>query len=139
MNPVLLDTSGLIATVNTDDQWHNLAGPIWQDLLVSRAPLLITSLVLIEIADGLSRIRYRNLAIDLRDRLRASPRVEVIQVNPEDEVRAWELYRRGSDKEWGMTDCVSIIVARSRNAAEVFSADHHFEQAGFRILLKPQP
>lgn len=137
MNPVLLDTSGLIALVNADDQWHGLAERVWQEVLASRAPLLTTSLVLIEIADGLSRVQHRRLAIELCDRLRASPQVEVVRVTPDDEERAWELYRRRGDKEWAMTDCTSMIVAGSRNVDEVFSSDHHFEQAGFRILLTP--
>jgi predicted nucleic acid-binding protein len=138
VNPVLLDTSGLIAVVNADDQWHGIAEQVWQGLLASGAPLLTTSLILIEIADGLSRVENRGLAIDICDRLRTSPRVETIQVTPQDETRAWELYRQRGDKQWGMTDCVSMIVARDRKVTEVFTSDHHFEQAGLKILLTPQ-
>ncbi len=137
MTPVFLDTSGLIAVVNTDDQWHDLAEAVWHDLVASPAPLLTTSLVLIEIGDGLSRIEHRPLALQLRDRLLASTRVEVIQTSPADESRAWELFVQRHDKEWGVTDCASILAAQDRGVLEVFSADHHFEQAGFRLLLKP--
>ena len=40
------------------------------------------------------------------------------------------------DKEWGLVDCTSIIVARDMGITEIFTTDHHFEQAGFTILLK---
>jgi len=33
MTPVFLDTSGLIAVVNTDDQSHALAEAVWHDLV----------------------------------------------------------------------------------------------------------
>ncbi len=41
-----------------------------------------------------------------------------------------------TDKEWGFVDCTSILVAKDMGIKDVFSADHHFEQAGFNILLK---
>jgi uncharacterized protein len=136
MNPVFLDTSGLLAVVNNDDYWHSSAEKAWLDLIKSSALLITTSLVLIEIGDGLSRLQLRQMAIDLYDRLHASPRVVVIHPTSEDEEAGWELFRRRADKEWGMTDCVSMVVMHNRNVADVFSADHHFEQAGFSVLLR---
>lgn len=35
-----------------------------------------------------------------------------------------------------MTPCTSIIVAHCMGISEIFTTDHHFEQAGFSILLK---
>ncbi len=136
MSRVFLDTVGLIAVVDVDDQWHPVAEKVWRELMVSRAPILTTSLVLIEMADGLSRIMHRRAATELRDRLAGSARVEIVQTTPEHEVRAWDLFSRRTDKAWGMTDCVSFIVAQDRQIQDVFSADHHFEQAGFKLLLK---
>ena len=36
-----------------------------------------------------------------------------------------------------MVDCTSIVVAKKMKIIEIFTTDHHFEQAGFTILLKP--
>lgn len=136
MNQVFLDTSGLIAVVNTDDQWHAAAETVWRELLAPAARLVTTSLVLIELGDGLSRIQHRQLAIQIYDSLHAAQRVEILQTTSDHEDRAWRLFRQTDDKEWGMTDCVSMIVMRDRDMTRVFSSDHHFEQAGFDVLLK---
>jgi predicted nucleic acid-binding protein len=41
-----------------------------------------------------------------------------------------------ADKDWGFVDCTSIVLAKFLGIKDVFSTDHHFEQAGFTILLK---
>ena len=39
------------------------------------------------------------------------------------------------DKEWSLTDCVSLAVMEKEQIKEAFTSDHHFEQAGFVKLL----
>ena len=136
MNAVFLDTSGLIAVVNTDDQWNATAEQAWLKLTASQYPLVTTSLVLIELADGLSRVRFRRLALQIVDSLNSSPNVLVIPSDAALEKRAWMLYRERMDKEWGMTDCLSMTVMKNHEMTQIFTADSHFEQAGFEILLK---
>jgi len=46
-----------------------------------------------------------------------------------------KLYRDRADKEWPLTDCISFVVMHDRGLSEALTADHHFEQAGFRALL----
>lgn len=135
MNTVFLDTSGLIAVVNADDQWHDQAESVWRDLIGQQVPLLLTSLVLIEIGDGLSRIHHRQLAIELYDRLHHSSRVEIVPATQDVEAQGWRLFRERADKEWGMTDCVSMVIMQNRSVRRVFSTDRHFQQAGFEVLL----
>jgi hypothetical protein len=35
-----------------------------------------------------------------------------------------------------LTDCTSFLVMEDRGIADALTADHHFEQAGFNVLLK---
>jgi len=46
------------------------------------------------------------------------------------------LYELRLDKTWSMTDCISMTVMETRGLIEALTTDHHFEQAGFTILLK---
>ena len=40
------------------------------------------------------------------------------------------------DKEYSLTDCISMHVMRSEGLTEVLSNDHHFAQEGFHILFQ---
>ena len=45
------------------------------------------------------------------------------------------LYSRRRDKDWPLTDCISFVVMEDEEIHDALTGDHHFEQAGFRILL----
>jgi predicted nucleic acid-binding protein len=49
---------------------------------------------------------------------------------------AFRLYRDRPDKQWSLCDCISFVVMQSRGLREALSADEHFQQAGFRALLR---
>ena len=137
MKPIFLDASGLIAVANTDDQWHEHAEAVWRDLIGQKAPLVTTSLVLFELGDGLARVGQRSLAVELYDRLRYSPLVQSVFIGPEQTTAAWDLFRNRPDKTWGVTDCASFVVMNELGIEEALTVDHHFEQAGFRRLIRP--
>lgn len=136
MNPIFLDTSGLIAVVNVDDTWHAPVMALWADLIARQVPLVTTSLVLIEIGDGLSRVGERQFAIQLYQRLQRFAGVEIMDVTTDLENRGWKLFQDRPDKDWGMTDCISFVAMSDRAIRDAFTLDHHFEQAGFVRLLK---
>jgi predicted nucleic acid-binding protein len=50
--------------------------------------------------------------------------------------RGLSLYSRRPDKDWSLTDCISFVVMEEHGLRDVLTADHHFQQAGFTILLK---
>jgi predicted nucleic acid-binding protein len=41
-----------------------------------------------------------------------------------------------SATEWGLVDCISFIVMQNRGITDALTADIHFQQAGFRALLR---
>jgi len=47
-----------------------------------------------------------------------------------------ELYKKFSDKKWGLVDCISFVVMRERGVNEALTSDKHFVQAGFRALMR---
>ena len=78
MKPVFLDTSGLIALTDKDDFWHSRAVATWQTIVAKKREMVSTSLVLIELADGLAKVRFREVAIKVVDALKEASCVEVV-------------------------------------------------------------
>lgn len=47
-----------------------------------------------------------------------------------------QLYTQRPDKDWSLTDCISFVVMKQHGLTEALTADRHFEQAGFKALLR---
>lgn len=133
--PIFLDTSYVNALINTRDQWHSVAVEWEQHLASARRQLLTTEFILVEIADGLAAVRFRTQATRLIETLQASAQVEIIPASSHLFAKAFDLYRRHADKDWGLTDCASFAVMSESSLSEALTADEHFRQAGFRGLL----
>ena len=129
---VFIDTSYVLALVNKRDRYHESA--LSTSKLLS-PPFVTTEAVLIEIGNALSQRAWRSLAVATLDRLRNSPEIEVVAVDPVLLERAIALFAARSDKDWGLTDCISFVVMQERGLTQALTADQHFAQAGFRSIL----
>lgn len=136
MAEVFLDTAYAIALSSPNDLFHHPAILLADQLEVAGTRLVTTHAVLLEIGNALSKQRYRSAGVRLLDALEADPNVEIIPLSEQLYTRAWQLYRERPDKEWGLTGCVSFIVMQDRGVTEALTADDHFQQAGFRALMR---
>ena len=134
---VFLDSSYAIALTAPKDAHHAAALQISQVLEVPGSRVVTTRAVMVEIGNALARAHYRHAAADLISHFESDPNVEVVPLSEELFQRAFKLFQERSDKQWGLTDCVSFIVMWERGIADALTADHHFRQAGFRPLLDP--
>ena len=67
---------------------------------------------------------------------RADPLFEVVGYVPSVYQGGFDLFANRLDKAWSLTDCISFHVMSVRGLTEALTADHHFEQAGFRTIFK---
>ena len=88
-----------------------------------------------EVADALAKSECRTRIRDFLLHLRQSKGCEVVPATRETLDRALELFHKHADKEWTLTDCVSFVVMRERGVGSALTGDHHFEQAGFKVLF----
>ncbi|WP_295441870.1 PIN domain-containing protein [uncultured Thiodictyon sp.] len=127
---VFIDTGYVIALVNENDQYHAEA------LLLSQrydgCPVVVTDAVLLEIGNALSRFA-RPAASQIIQDFRESAGSTVVHLTPELFDSAFSLYRRHTDKQWGLVDCVSFVVMRRMGLSTVLAFDQHFVQAGFLL------
>lgn len=98
-------------------------------------PALTTDAVLLEIGNALAR-RFRAAAAEIIDNILSDDATTVVHLTPNLFTRATELYRSRTDKEWGLTDCVSFVVMQDRGVTDALTHDRHFEQAGFRAMMR---
>ena len=136
MNKLFLDTSYAIALSSPADEHHHRAEELAEQLETEGRQLVTTRAILLEIGNALSKLRYRQAAISLLSALEHDPNIEIIPLTQELYREAFELYGSRPDKEWGLIDCMSFIVMSERKLTDALTADDHFRQSGFRVLLQ---
>ena len=100
--------------------------------------LITTELVLVELLNfyAAAGAHTRSLAAKYVAQIRQNNSVEIVTLDEELFNRGHQLYASRLDKEWGMVDCVSFVVMQEYGLTDALAYDHHFQQAGFRALLR---
>ena len=100
--------------------------------------IITSELVLVEVLDGMSRrgAYLRRQAVELVERLRNDPEVDIVPVDSSLVEAAVGLYGSRLDQRWSLTDCVSFLIMESRNIWQALSHDRDFAAAGFVALLR---
>ena len=133
MITVFADTSYYLALTNSVDAHHSAAYKYTESF---GGNFVTTAWVLTELANSLSRSVNRPLFLSLLNDLQEDPRVTIFPPTSQLFASALDLYARRPDKNWSLTDCVSFVVMEQSKIADALATDHHFEQAGFKLLLK---
>jgi hypothetical protein len=127
-----IDTGYVLALIFKDDEYHAVA----QSAATSVNKALTTKAVVTEIGNSLSQIAWRWVAVDTIEDLHKDPNVEILSVDTSLFDRSVQLYSSRRDKDWSMTDCISFVAMEERGITEALTTDHHFQQAGFRAILR---
>ena len=133
MTPVFADSSYYIGLLVKSDQYH---ADIVESTAHLNAPIVTTAWVLTEVANALSAPQYRTAFLSLWEDLKVREAVTIVEPTEKLFCEGIELYRSRSDKTWSLTDCISFVVMDRHGMSDALTTDHHFEQAGFRALLK---
>jgi predicted nucleic acid-binding protein len=133
MTPVFADAFYFFALLNDKDAAHHSAKAFSAQ---SEAPYVTTAWVLTEVADGCASPDRRAAFLRLLDMLRESPDAKIVPASEELFERGIELFRQRADKDWPLTDCISFLVMKDEGLTDAVTGDRHFEQAGFRALLR---
>ena len=134
MKPLFADTSYYVALLNARDPAHGRA-------LSALAPtssrrVVTTEFVLLELGNTFARATDHADFLALVDALREDLLVEIVPLSSELLARGMQMMQARPDKDWSLTDCISFIVMTETGCEEALTTDHHFEQAGFRALLR---
>ncbi len=125
-----------IALLNPRDALHQKA------VALSRSPdqvlLVTTDMVLTELLNAFAErgAASRQAATQLIQRLRQDANTRIVVQTSAQFEDALQLYGSRQDKEWSHADCASFRIMEKGHITEALTFDRHFEQAGFRALLK---
>jgi uncharacterized protein len=135
MRVVFVDSAYWIALASPQDEYHKAAAGLRSSLGTAR--LVTTDEVLVEFLAHFSRFgaRMRKRAAETVRRLLQTPNVRVIPQTRESFLSGLDLYEARLDKEYSLTDCISMQVMRVQNLTEVLTTDRHFSQEGLTKLI----
>ena len=136
MKLIFADTLFLLALVRTKDQHHRRAR-LWEKSISGQ--LLTTEYVIVEFCDACARGELRQRCPAYIRSLRANPAVTIVAASDKLVDEGLRPFESRNDKTWGLTDCISFSVMRAYRVSDALTADAHFEQAGFRALLRSDP
>jgi uncharacterized protein len=133
---VFADTGYWIAILHVDDDLHVKAQNLSKT--IQSIHLITSEMVLTEVLNYFAGFgaHYRAAVVELIEGIKASHSVTVIMQDSLLFEQSVVLYGDRLDKEWGLTDCASMILMNDRNITDILAYDHHFLQAGFRALLR---
>jgi predicted nucleic acid-binding protein len=136
MKAVFADSLYWVASVRPNDQWAEAAKSARKEL--GQVLLVTTDEVLTEFLAALSRggPTLRKQAVEMVNAILTNPDVQVVPQTCDGFLAGLNRYKEREDKNYSLTDCVSMNVMESRNIREALTNDHHFEQEGFVVLIK---
>jgi len=129
---VFVDTSAFFAVLDADDENHDAAKQMWEDLLAQEAVLACSNYVLVETL----ALVQRRLGIPAV-RVFQEDIMPVLNIEWVDE----SLHQVGiasvlaaSRRELSLVDCVSFEIMRRSGIKTAFVFNHHFDEQGFECL-----
>lgn len=135
MRTVFADTHYWIALAVPTDQWHDRAAAVSKTL--GEVRFVTTDEVLVEFLNFLSRYGedVRTTGVKMVKAILADPNTLVIPQTRDSFLQGLKLYGERGDKQYSLTDCISLCVMAKNGVVEILTHDHHFAQEGNTILL----
>jgi uncharacterized protein len=136
MRTLFADAVYWIALLNPRDALHQKAIALSRSL--DQMLLVTAEMVLTELLNAFAErgTALRQAATQLIQGLRQDANTRIVVQTSAQFEDALQLYGSRQDKGWSHTDCASFRIMEKERITEALTFDRHFEQAGFRALLK---
>lgn len=127
------DISFFVSFLSDRDRWHDEATSF---MTSHRGRFVSSEWILAELCNYWAASARRAQVSSLLGSLRVKPKFQILKAQNASFDRGLELFSSRPDKQWSLTDCISFVVMQDLGITHALTADHHFEQGGFTILLK---
>jgi hypothetical protein len=120
LTPILIDTAYVIALINRRDKYHAQAQQLARQL--AGHPLLVTDSILLEVGNALAH-HFRQEAVAIIEQFLNAAEVEIVYTTPALFAAAFARYKKYTDKEWGLVDCISFEIMEARGIQQALTPD----------------
>ena len=137
MSPVFIDTGGWANLFVRTEPFHTQSAEIVRQARLG--PGAVTSNYVLAELSALLISPLRSPPQTRRailEAIRSVGWVKVVHVDPDIDHRSWDYLMSHSDKNYTLADCSSFVIMNDLRSVNALTADKHFEQAGFRRLLR---
>ena len=129
-----VDSGAWIALALSRDPLHPEAREQWQVLHGAGARLHTSVPVVIETFTFLDRNANRDVALTWKESIYKPGTVKILPCELRDLEQSWEYFRRQDLHKLSAVDASSFAIMKRSRIRVVFTFDHHFSVAGFRLV-----
>jgi predicted nucleic acid-binding protein len=128
---VFVDTSAILAALDTSDRHHGSATATWTDLLQEAKPLSTTNDVVVETIALLQHRAGLSVVRPFLDEF--FPALHVHWIEEAQHAAAVAELLATDRRQVSLVDCTSFLVLRRLASASAFAFDPHFAEQGFLV------
>jgi predicted nucleic acid-binding protein len=129
---VFVDTSAFLAILNRNDQYHQTAIKVWEEILSSKMLLFCSNYVLVETLAILQN-RFGIESVLLFEH-NIQPILEIIWIDVDIHRQGMGILLSAGRRKLSLVDCTSFETIRIENMDKVFTFDPHFAEQGFDVV-----
>ncbi|MBN1981176.1 MAG: PIN domain-containing protein [Chitinivibrionales bacterium] len=133
-NTVFVDTGAWFAIADSSDQFHQRAVEHLKKLTEKASRFVTSNLVIHETVLLLARRLSKKAAGQFLDMVYTDEIVTIIQSTESMEQKAHVIFKKYTDQDFSITDCVSFVIMKDARIKEVFTFDKHFKVMKFSVF-----
>ncbi|HKT39252.1 MAG TPA: hypothetical protein VJR48_12830 [Ktedonobacterales bacterium] len=133
-----MDTQGWAEVMHALALHHVEATEILRQAQANSWEVVTSNMVLSELVPLLRSRNFRLTQpqiLNIITHIRAVPNLTVLYVDPVLDQQAWGLLYTNPQQPWSHVGATSMVLMRREVIDEILTADKHFSQAGFTVLL----
>lgn len=127
---IFVDTGAWVAIADKNDQYAKRASQQYTNLILKKAYLVTSDLILVETYNLLSQTIGAKATITFGNVLNSIHFLKIETVTKIDWDSAWSIFEKYDDKGFSFTDCTSFALMERLRIKTAFSFDAHFKQYG---------
>lgn len=133
MKKVFVDTSLFVSIFEEDDGRHDEAMQLFEAVMAQKLRVVISDYIFDECITAVNSRADHVTAVKAGEFILSSNVIELVWLDEEQKLKAWEYFVKHDDKGYSFTDCTSFVLMKEMKLAHYLGFDKHFDRAGFRL------